>query len=764
MRLSHVLTALAVAGIMPDGVWAQTLPPPSVHEVSYGWGGETRQVFTRVVNTETHVWTVGDGGLIRHAVDPQGDDWEYQSPPPGATQTLLDVYFLPDGLTGWACGVGGHVLKTVNGGATWQDQASGLLNQLTPAEPGTYWRVRFNKGHSERHDEVGFTLGLWSFLRWDGSAWAPVSLEDEFGGSLNIAEYEFYALDILVHPQDPSIWIGIAAGQKWSSAGSGAGKVGQVFYTNSSAQYSHGVRWARVFQTFDTIGFFDDPWDFEFEPNPAQFQNAVGYLCGGSGFTSGFVYRCTQSGLSWNPTPELSGLNPPPGGAVNTIYGISVLDADHAVAVSYGGLIWYRANGVWSLEAPEAGCGICANCPAPCKFSAPLAGAHSASGETFVVGSFGFVKSSPDGWTNVVNNLNTASSDNQTEQLRLMGVHFLDDMHGFAVGANRAIASLDSSSGVLELDLTFGGPSYLGATPPLLAIDFNTNGSVGVAVGPGGDFRLPGGSVTQALSCYSQDGGQTWTPSNIPALLAGLAITDARLEGVCWAPGLNAFLAAGSYKDATGTDRPLVLGSSNGVNWSNANVGAGAILPGTILTGVDFGPAQVGFCVGYNGTSARAYKIDFTTPLNPISSISPATGQPLRAVATNGTVTYAVGDQEEVYRYTGSGSMTLFDPPDLIPGGASKLDLISVAVAPEADFVLIGVEQRQEELLSPGLGKLLLYDGTSWHTPRAVTNKDVCSIHLLSADSGWLLSRSDDLDPEFGMVADSLLLRFAGPQ
>jgi len=69
-----------------------------------------------------------------------------------------------------------------------------------------------------------------------------------------------------------------------------------------------------------------------------------------------------------------------------------------------------------------------------------------------------------------------------------------------------------------------------------------------------------------------------------------------------------------------------------------------------------------------------------------------------------------------------------------------------------------------QELLAPGLGKLLHYDGTSWHKLRALTDKDVTGIQLLSSESGWLLSRSEEVDPEFGMVNDSVLLRFTGPQ
>lgn len=56
-----------------------------------------------------------------------------------------------------------------------------------------------------------------------------------------------------------------------------------------------------------------------------------------------------------------------------------------------------------------------------------------------------------------------------------------------------------------------------------------------------------------------------------------------------------------------------------------------------------------------------------------------------------------------------------------------------------------------------------MFDGTNWTTRRALTCKGACAVHLASSESGWVLGRSMSIDPEFGMVNDSILLRFTGP-
>lgn len=58
----------------------------------------------------------------------QNPDWKWQNPQPTGNH-LFDVQFI-DNQTGWAVGEIGTILKTTNGGQTWQTQTSSTTNDL----------------------------------------------------------------------------------------------------------------------------------------------------------------------------------------------------------------------------------------------------------------------------------------------------------------------------------------------------------------------------------------------------------------------------------------------------------------------------------------------------------------------------------------------------------------------------------------------------------------------------------------------------------
>jgi len=193
----------------------QGSPAPIGPAMGTLWAGETRQVCFLDLDdgaggTERHVWTVGDGALIRHAVDPDANTiWEIQAPPAGVTQNLLDITFIaggggpadPDHI-GYACGVNGNVLTTVNYGQTWThfDQVD-VQNQdnLNGPHNATLWRTRF------ANEDAGFTCGLWTFKGWNSalSQWDPVTLTLP-GTTFNFqpGAFEFYAMELIVDPAD----------------------------------------------------------------------------------------------------------------------------------------------------------------------------------------------------------------------------------------------------------------------------------------------------------------------------------------------------------------------------------------------------------------------------------------------------------------------------------------------------------------------------------------------------------------------------------
>ncbi len=72
-------------------------------------------------------WAVGDDGLVLRSTD-GGDSWEQVNV--GATFTLHAVAFTADGQAGWTVGENGIVRHTADGGQTWETQLSGIGNHL----------------------------------------------------------------------------------------------------------------------------------------------------------------------------------------------------------------------------------------------------------------------------------------------------------------------------------------------------------------------------------------------------------------------------------------------------------------------------------------------------------------------------------------------------------------------------------------------------------------------------------------------------------
>jgi len=123
------LFATPAQALVPDGGqgWYWQMPQPAG-----GFGGLSALAFPDAGN----VWAVGDGGVILHSTD-DGATWDSQSAPTSAD--LWSASF-PDDQHGWVCGgsaagTGGDViLGTTNGGTSWLDQTpAGLKDSLTNA-------------------------------------------------------------------------------------------------------------------------------------------------------------------------------------------------------------------------------------------------------------------------------------------------------------------------------------------------------------------------------------------------------------------------------------------------------------------------------------------------------------------------------------------------------------------------------------------------------------------------------------------------------
>ncbi|MCE2559945.1 MAG: hypothetical protein J4F98_15475, partial [Acidobacteria bacterium] len=88
------------------------------------------------------VWAVGGGGTILKSSD-GGDTWNARTS--GTRAKLESVTFTAGGRTGWAVGQKGTILKSSDGGDTWEARTSGTtrrLESVTFADDGrTGWAV-----------------------------------------------------------------------------------------------------------------------------------------------------------------------------------------------------------------------------------------------------------------------------------------------------------------------------------------------------------------------------------------------------------------------------------------------------------------------------------------------------------------------------------------------------------------------------------------------------------------------------------------------
>ena len=87
-------------------------------------------------------WAVGENGFIIHTMD-GGKTWEPQQS--GITGNLRGIQCL-DASTAWAAGQAGALLKTVDGGKTWilQKNVQDMLGQLNRKFLPSFFCVRFS--------------------------------------------------------------------------------------------------------------------------------------------------------------------------------------------------------------------------------------------------------------------------------------------------------------------------------------------------------------------------------------------------------------------------------------------------------------------------------------------------------------------------------------------------------------------------------------------------------------------------------------------
>lgn len=725
-----------------------------LEDVRYLWGGEMRHAFTRFSQSaDRHTWVVGDGGRILHSLNSQ--PWTVQQTPADATQTLLDVHFLPapDELVGWAAGIGGRILKTTDGGANWSHlnpSAPTLMNSLPLCSsygPAALWRARFLADQ-----ETGFAAGLWTFVRTEdaGLVWEDVELyTDATTTTLHPTQhFEFYALAMLEEGDD---WIAVCFGQRWGGnpdCPGGHPSTGIGFMTDSRlAASDNGKKWWPIFDEQDYLpeATINDPWDFEFDPG-STLDDWTGFLSGGTGVGSGTVFRGTAAPLGANWVLELGG----DAAGVSTMYGVAALGGGHAIACGYAGQIWARdANAstpTWNLVQHTGATGL---------YSGPLADAQTIGGtQCLVVGSWGFMRYTTN-YGSSWQQANPPSADEREELWRISATHFRDELEGFAVGERRAI--LSTTDGGCSWTVEHGG-TLLNLQGGLVAIDFAEGAHVdrGVAVG----------SWSNAISSpghFTTDGGDSWSPMAMPTGSPVVQLTDVENSSgqVFWAVG-------------TSSGNPVVLFSyDGGASWNFVP----HCLPADFqVTGVSFIRHNQGIIVGHRTSgSINAYRVFYDSGGDPGCGASgpwhfedvspvPALNGRLHDVASRGTYldvdaeVYAVGGPDLVLAWDiGLGRFVQVDTL-LAPTG---FDFLSVDLSPDGSSVLVGTQVILDEPGSSHLGKLLRFDGTSWAWIKSLTTRSVRDVFMLSDTRAWLTCRTNvEGNAEFGQVGDSTLLLY----
>lgn len=102
---------------------------------------DTDDPLTSVANVGELVWVGGYGGTVFHSPD-AGATWNRQ--PTTATRAIKDIFFLDEN-HGWAVGWVGLILRTTDGGRTWQEVRSGTtgwtLASIRFRDPENGWIV-----------------------------------------------------------------------------------------------------------------------------------------------------------------------------------------------------------------------------------------------------------------------------------------------------------------------------------------------------------------------------------------------------------------------------------------------------------------------------------------------------------------------------------------------------------------------------------------------------------------------------------------------
>jgi photosystem II stability/assembly factor-like uncharacterized protein len=664
----------------------------SASSFDYVWGGALQRVF---VLDGQRAWTAEDGSRIRCTSD-AGLTWTFQDTPDESRGLLGSVFFLADGLHGWAVSDDGLVLGTDSGGAAgWTIlNPVPLVDPTRPQNKATLFDVYFVDTQN------GWLAGLHLLKRTSdgGQTWIDVTVQDGGGDPVDMTVLEIYALAFLQQ-----------GGQQILLA---SAEPGMILRSTDAL----GETWTVVLDISDpavlqpvcpATGHLEI-WDVAFVPG-TPIASAAAYAVSGLGNGCGYVFATKDGGQSWHPEAYATGGNNQHPRAF-ALYGVCVFADGRAIACGYGGMIlqrdatqpvWHDVSDSVALPTQPLLSVACDPNPGP----NPLA---------WTVGSFGAIRSSQDAGR-------TWTEQADTQAWRLQAIDFPPaggGATGWVAGQQYRIArTTDGGAKWVEQRAEPPGSVDFGRTLRAIAFADATNGvAVGAASSVG---HLP-------VIYFTSLGGDagSWTRATLPAGLAGTEFRAVHSSGVN-AAARNEFWAAA----ASG----LVLRSvDGGANWSTVPVSiVGPPLPPR-WNSVWFLNLATGLFVGsWSNGRAAALRIE-NAKVGPPTWVDVSPGVPgeftsVSADPVSGTA-YAVGRGGAVYSL--SRIDTAFRPVlaamALVPTGVS-LQTVAVVPAGAGYEVYIGGTR----------GFVLRLSGSTWTTPKSQSSLAVVGLSFANSSSGY---------------------------
>ncbi len=473
----------------------------------------------------THLWVATTDGAVLRSAD-GGGTWQ-RSALPGYKGPVTCAFV--DATHGWAAGDGGRLWKTVDGGSRWTPQVSGLPSSDSVTQVAFYDR---------RHGWM---------LAYDTNKGGSVALTTDDGGARwrRCANVDSSATGI--EASGPrSAWL-VANGYYFMGISDGTGTVLQ-----------HTTDGGRHWRT-SSIDAPASPWAIASHGN-AVCAVGMGIIISADG---GSTWRAASSGQDY------------------TFTGASVVSPTDLWAVESNGALLHSTDGTRWAEQDT-----------PVRWASSFAGVcFPDASNGWVVGSVdqtgdgGVIFHTTDGgvtWTPQMSNLGG----------ELSGVDFVDDTNGWAI-SNDPFPFGAGAATCLERT-TDGGvtwvPLYVANNAALGAVQFRDASTGWVA----GSYEPVENDDVAAIFATS-NGGLTWTRQSLPEgapPLTGLQFLDA-----------NTGWAVGTAVDAdTGVETGWVLTTGDGgKTWTRAPSAAGIL-----ATTIRFSDAQHGWIGGDNGVFATA--------------------------------------------------------------------------------------------------------------------------------------------------------------